>query len=314
MNDKIHTSMSAYEWAMLISLSILWGGSFFFVGVLVDDLPPFTIVGLRVGMAALALHLVLLVQGNPLSGGLKLWGAFFAMGVLNNLVPFTLIVWGQGYIASGLASILNATTPIFTVVVAHLFTGDERLSPARIVGVLAGVAGVAVMIGPEVFEGLGTNVLAQLAILGAALSYAFAGVFGRRFQRLGVKPLHTATGQVTASSVLLLPLALFVDRPWTLEMPGPGAWAAMIGLAVLSTALAYILYFRILATAGATNVLLVTLLVPVSAIILGVLFLNETLDAKSLAGMALIALGLAVIDGRLLQAFKRRWLARRAHG
>lgn len=307
---KINTAMSALEWGMLITLSVLWGGSFFFVGVMVDDLPPFTIVVLRVGLAALVLHLILRIQGNPVQGGAKVWGAFFAMGFLNNVVPFSLIVWGQTHIASGLASILNATTPIFTVMVAHFLTQDERLSPARIVGVVAGLVGVAVMIGPEVLRGLGTHVWAQVAILGAALSYAFAGVFGRRFKALGVKPMHTATGQVTASSLMLLPVSLWVDQPWTLDMPGWDTWGALMGLAVLSTALAYILYFRILATAGATNVLLVTLLVPVSAILLGVAFLGESLEADSLIGMGLIALGLAVIDGR---AFKRLRIVRRAH-
>lgn len=308
---KINTAMSALEWGMLITLSVLWGGSFFFVGVMVDDLPPFTIVVLRVGLAALVLHLILRIQGDPVQSDAKVWGAFFAMGFLNNVVPFSLIVWGQTHIASGLASILNATTPIFTVMVAHFLTQDERLSPARIVGVVAGLVGVAVMIGPEVLRGLGTHVWAQVAILGAALSYAFAGVFGRRFKALGVKPMHTATGQVTASSLMLLPVSLWVDQPWTLDMPGWDTWGALMGLAVLSTALAYILYFRILATAGATNVLLVTLLVPVSAILLGVAFLGESLETDSLIGMGLIALGLAVIDGR---AFKRLRIGRRARG
>ncbi|MBL4614892.1 MAG: DMT family transporter [Magnetovibrio sp.] len=293
--------MSMFEWTMLLTLSVLWGGSFFFVGVMVDDLPPFTIVMLRVGLAAVVLHLVLMVRKDPLPGGGKLWGAFLTMGFLNNVVPFCLIVWGQGHIASGLASILNATTPIFAVVVAHFLTTDERLSPARLVGIVAGVCGVGVMIGPEVLAGVGSDVVAQVAILGAALSYAFAGVYGRRFKALGVKPLHTATGQVSASAMMLIPLALWVDRPWTLAMPGLDTWAALVGLAVLSTALAYILYFRILSTAGATNVLLVTLLVPVSAIMLGVAFLHETLETKSLLGMSLIAIGLAVIDGRILK-------------
>ena len=300
----INVSMSPLEWAMLLSLSVLWGGSFFFVGVIVEALPPLSIVVLRVGMAAAVLHLLLLFQGEPICGGRQVWGAFIVMGLLNNVVPFSLIVWGQTHIASGLASILNATTPIFTVLVAHVLTQDERLSPARIIGVLTGFCGVAVMMGPKLFNGLDTTLWAQGAILGAALSYAFAGVYGRRFKAMGVKPLHTATGQVTASALMLLPLALWVDRPWTLEMPGLDIWAALIGLAVLSTALAYVLYFRILATAGATNVLLVTLLVPVSAILLGVVVLGETLELTSLIGMALIAIGLAVIDGRVWRLLK----------
>ncbi|MCW8916941.1 MAG: DMT family transporter [Magnetovibrio sp.] len=305
MNSTINTSMNTFEWIMLITLSILWGGSFFFVGVLVDHLPPLTIVVLRVGIAAAVLHLVLMVQGDLIKSDARVWRAFLVMGFLNNVVPFTLIVWGQSHIASGLASILNATTPIFTVVVAHYMTSDERFSTARIVGVLAGFAGVAVMIGPDLLQNLGTNVWAQVAILGAALSYAFAGVYGRRFRTLGVKPMHTATGQVTASTLMLAPVALWVEMPWRLPMPGLEEWAALLGLAVLSSALAYILYFRILATAGATNVLLVTLLVPVSAIILGVTVLGESLDRDAMVGMGLIAIGLLVIDGRVLRLFQR---------
>ena len=245
------------------------------------------------------LHLVLRVMRTTTPWDSKTWLAFFGMGLLNNAIPFSLIVWGQTQIASGLASILNATTPLFTVLVAHVLTADERLSKGRIVGVLLGLAGVVALIGPQALVGLGQDVLAQLAILGAALSYAFASIFGRRFKRMGVPPLATATGQVTASSVLLLPVALIVDRPWTLPSPALPVWAAIIGLALLATALAYILFFRILASAGAVNLMLVTFLIPVSAILLGMAFLGESLAPMDFIGMALIGLGLAAIDGRL---------------
>jgi drug/metabolite transporter (DMT)-like permease len=234
------------------------------------------------------------------------WAAFFGMGLLNNAVPFCLIVWGQTHIASGVASILNATTPLFTVVVAHFLTRDEKMTGGRLAGVLLGLVGVAVLIGGAAIQSLGVAVIAQLACLGAALAYAFAGVFGRSFRALGVAPMATATGQVTASSIMLLPVMMIVDRPWTLATPSIDAMAALLGLALLSTALAYILYFRILASAGATNVLLVTFLVPVSAILAGVLLLGEVLQAKHLAGMALIGLGLAAIDGRPWRALARR--------
>ena len=282
MQNEITRAMGPLTWALLIALSILWGGSFFFVGVALDALPPFTIVTLRVGLAALALNLVVVAVGLRMPTDLRTWAAFFAMGLVNNAVPFSLIVWGQTHIASGLASILNATTPLFTVVVAHVLTSDEKMSRGGVAGVLVGVAGVVVMIGPEMLGGLGTNVVAQIAVLGASLAYALAGVFGRRFGRMGVAPLLTATGQVTASTLLLIPVALVVDRPWTLAAPGAEIWAAVVALALLSTALAYVLYFRILASAGATNLILVTFLIPVSAI------------------------GLAAIDGRVLG-----WLARR---
>lgn len=291
--------MGALEWVLLIALSIIWGGSFLFVGIAVSALPTFTIVLLRVAIAAAALHLILRAWRIPLPVDAPTWGAFFVMGLLNNVVPFSLIAWGMTHIASGLASILNATTPLFTVLLAHALTGDERLTRARLAGVLIGLAGVVVLIGPEALRGLGGDVLAQIAVLGAACSYGFAGIFGRRFKRMGIPPLATATGQVTASSILLLPLTLFVDRPWTLAMPDVTVWAAIVGLALLSTALAYALFFRILAGAGAVNLSLVTFLIPVSAILMGIAVLGETLHATDFLGMALIGCGLVAIDGRL---------------
>jgi len=294
----------------LVILSILWGGSFFFVQVAVTALPPFTIVLLRVGLAAVALHLYLLATGVRMGFDPRLWGAFLIMGFINNVVPFSLLVWGQTQIASGLASILNATTPLFTVFVAHLVTSDEKMNGGRLAGALTGFAGVIVMIGPDALDGISSNLAAQIACLGAALSYAFAGVFGRRFARMGAAPIQTATGQVTASSILLLPLVLLADQPWTLAMPGLAVWASVVGLALVSTSLAYILYFRLLSTAGATNLLLVTLLVPVSAILLGVTVLGERLEPEHFAGMALIALGLAAIDGRPARALGRLVSAR----
>jgi len=306
----IRLNMGLGDWTLLIVLSLLWGGSFFFIEGALAALPPFTLVLLRVSLAAAALHLFLRIRGLGMPAGRLVWAAFFGMGLLNNAIPFSLIVWGQTQIASGLAAILNATTPLFTVLVAHAATRDERLTGGRLAGVVIGFAGVAVMIGPGALAGLGDDLLAQLACLAAALSYAFAGVFGRRFARLGVKPVQTAAGQVTASSLLLLPLALLVDRPWALPLPGPEVWAAVAALALLSTALAYILYFRILATSGATNLLLVTLLIPVTAILLGVAILGERLAAEHIAGMALIALGLAAIDGRPARAARALLTAR----
>jgi drug/metabolite transporter (DMT)-like permease len=296
--------MNSLEWAMLLALSVLWGGSFFFTGIAVKELPPFTIVVLRVGVAAVILNIVVRAMGLAMPRQGHVWAAFFGMGFLNNAVPFTLFVWGQTHIASGLASILNATTPLFTVIVAHLFTTDERLTANRLAGVLIGLVGVAVMIGRQAFTGLGpealgTDTLAELACLGAALSYGFAGVYGRRFKRIGVAPMLTATGQVTASAVMLAPVALFAEHPWTLPTPSLSVILAILGIAALSTALAYVLYFRILATAGATNLVLVTFLIPVSALILGTFVLHEKLVGAQLLGMAMIGLGLAAIDGRL---------------
>ena len=297
--------MRFIDWLMLITLSILWGGSFFFVGVAVKELPPLTIITLRVVIAALALLLFLQVTGRALPLRREVTVAFFGMGFLNNVIPFFLIAWAQGQIESGLASIFNATMPLFTVVVAHFLTADEKLTSLRIAGVVLGIAGVTAMIGPELLSSGSNNTIAQIAILAAALSYALASIYGRRFKTLGVSPIATATGQVSASSLMLIPLVLLVDQPWTLPMPSLETWAAVVALAILATSLAYILYFRILSSSGATNLSLVTFLIPVSAIILGALFLNETLQMKHFIGMALIGAGLAAIDGRIARMFGR---------
>ena len=303
--SKINISMTPFEWGLLILLSILWGGSFFFNGVIVKELPTFTAVVSRVALAAMILWLVMKFTGKKMPLSRPVWAAFLVMGLLNNVIPFSLIVWGQIHIASGVASILNATTPLFTVLVAHGLTTDEKLTGPRILGVLLGLFGVALMIGVDVTDALSNNVLAQLACLGAGLSYAFAGVYGRRFKAMGLTPMATATGQVTASSIVLLPIVMWVDQPWTLAIPSAPVIWALIGLASVSTALAYLIYFRILATAGATNILLVTFLVPVSAIILGIMVLDEVLLKEHLMGMALIGLGLAAIDGRLIRMWRK---------
>ena len=302
MIHSINTSMSARVWTMLVFLSVLWGGSFFFVGVVVSDLSPLTIASLRVGIAALALWVIVLAMGFHMPRDSKVWLAFFGMGVLNNVIPFSLIIWGQTHIASGIASILNATTPFFTVIVASLLLPDERATPMKFLGVVVGFGGVVVMFDSSTV-GEDKNVLAQVAILGAAVSYALAGVFGRRFVRMGINPIVTAAGQVTTSSVVLAPVAFYFEGPLNFKGLGVDSCAAIIGLAVLSTAAAYVLYFKILEVAGATNLLLVALLIPISAILLGSLVLGETLEFAHFIGMTLIALGLSAIDGRI---FRRR--------
>lgn len=295
--------MGLAEWAMLGTLSVLWGGSFLFNGILVKAWPPLTIVSARVALAAIALWLVVRIMGIAVPKSRQAWLAFFGMGFLNNVIPFSLIVWGQTHIASGLAAILNATTPLFAVIIAHVLTTDEKLTSNRAAGLLVGFAGVIVMVGPTALGGAGEGFLGEIAVLGAAVSYAFAGIFGRRFKAMGLPPLIPAAGQVTASAIMLLPVALNVDKPFNLPAPGAETWAALFGLAFLATALAYILFFRILATAGATNLMLVTILIPPSAILLAALVLGEQLATRHFAGMLLIALGLLAIDGRLWRRF-----------
>lgn len=302
MPPQAHRSMTSLEWGLLIALSVLWGGSFFLVGIAVHELPPFSLVTLRVGIAALALNLAVAISGQRMPSDLRSWSAFAGMGLLNNAVPFSLLVWGQTQIASGVASILNATTPVFTVIVAHLLTRDERMSAGRLVGVVAGFAGVIVMIGPTVLVGFGTHLLAEFACIGAAVFYACAGVYGRRFKAMGLSPLVTATAQVSASTLMLIPLALIVDQPWALPAPSLVTLGAVLGLGLLATATGYNIYFRLLASAGATNLLLVTFLIPITAIVLGASLLGERIETRHLAGMALIGAGLAAIDGRLARA------------
>ncbi|MCC6006837.1 MAG: DMT family transporter [Rhodobacteraceae bacterium] len=297
--------MNPIDWVLLFCLSMMWGGSFFFVEVAVPHLPPLSIVLARVALAAAALALVLKATGAALPRGRVVWSALAVMALFNCVVPFTLFAAAQGQIESGLAAILNATTPLFGVVVAHLFTADERMTPARVAGICLGIGGVAVMMGGAVLREPAATVTAQAACLLAALSYAGSGVWGRRFGRMGLHPLATATGQLTLASVMMLPLVLLFDRPWTLAAPPAHVWGALAGMALLSTALAYPLYFRLLGRVGASNILLVTLLIPVSAILLGVGILGEVLAAKHVAGMALIAAGLLAIDGRVLAPLSR---------
>ena len=301
-----HKPMTSVEWLLLLMLSILWGGSFFFGELALNELPPLTLVLGRVGLAAAVLNIVVRVAGHRMPSDARLWGAFLIMGALNNFIPFSLIFWGQTEITSSLASILNATTPLWTVVLAHFLTQDERMSAGKLTGVTFGLIGVVIMIGPAALGGVGLNVLAQIAVLGAALSYAFAGIFGRRFKRLNVNPLVTAAGQLTGTTLMMLPVALIADQPWTLPPPKLITWGAVIGLALLCTAVAYVIYFRLLATAGATNLLLVTFLIPVSALMLGTTILKETLELRQMAGMVLIGLGLAAIDGRLWSFIRSR--------
>jgi drug/metabolite transporter (DMT)-like permease len=295
--------MSARNWGLLLLLSLLWGSSFFFYKVLVAVLPPVTVVLGRVGIAAIALNLWLLAARTPMPLSPALWLRFLLLGLLNNVVPFILIAWGETRITSGMASILNATTPIFMVVVAHVLTRDEKLSVNKVAGIAFGFAGTVVLVGPDAFAG-GSLVWGELAVIGASCVYAFAAVYSRRFT--GLPPLQAATGQITGGAIILLPLSLLIDHPWTLPMPSLPMWASLLAIALMNTAAAYWVYYKMLATTGVTYISLVTFLIPPVALLLGVLFLNEVITAHALAGMAIIALGLAAIDGRIWT-----WLSRR---
>jgi drug/metabolite transporter (DMT)-like permease len=304
--DGINRPMNAREWTMLLVLSAIWGCSFFFTAIMLREVSPFTSVFLRVAIGASVLVPLIHLMGHRFPRDRRAWLAFFSMALTNNVIPFALIAWGQTHIASGLAAILNATTPLWTVLVAHVGTSDEKISADRLAGVALGITGVAWMIGGDALNTLGSNVAAQIAVLLAALFYAFSGVYAKRFERMQVPPIVTAAGLLTASSTIMLPIVLLVDRPWLLPPPSMAFVGAALGMGVFATGIAYILYFRILATAGATNLLLVTLLIPVGAVLLGTRVLHERLEVKHFVGMALIAAGLAAIDGRILKRLRGR--------
>lgn len=292
-------TMGAREWAMVLLLGAIWGGSFFFVAVAVKEMAPMALVLVRVALAAAALWIYVLARGFALAPLKPYLLAFFGLALLNNAVPHTLMFTGQTAIGAGLASVLNATTPFWTMLLANVLLPDEKLTARRVVGVLLGVAGTAVLVGPGLVAHLGGPAWAKLALLGTALSYAFAGIFARRFASL--QPELVATGQLTAATIIMLPAALLFGDPASLLSAGAGAWAAALALALLATSFAYVIFFSLIASAGASNTSLTTLVVPVSAILLGTIFLRERLEIFEVGGMALIAIGLLVIDGRFFR-------------
>lgn len=305
-STSIKSRMGFIEWTMLLLLSVLWGGSYFFVEIALLEWSPLLIVAVRIVIAAIVIWGIVLAAGHEVPRSWAAWTAFFWMGLLNNLCPFLLIVWGQKEIESGLAAILTAAAPIFTVIVAGLWLKDEPLTRLKLLGAILGLAGVALLIGPSALGGLESSLLAQLAVLGAALSYAVAGVYARRFPRMNIDPIVAAAGQLLMSSLIMIPLALMFEAPQQLVESSANVWIAVGLMAVFSTAFAYILYFRLLASSGATNAILVTLLIPVTAILLGAIILDERLHWLHFVGMLVIGLGLSVIDGRLWYGWSQR--------
>jgi drug/metabolite transporter (DMT)-like permease len=292
-------SLGVRAWVLLLLLSLLWGGSFFFAELALHDMPALLVAWGRVASGALFLLLFLRLAGSELPSGWRRWRRYATMGLLNNALPFSLIFLGQSSIGANAAAILNATTPCFAVLLAHWTAPDERLTARRLGGVTLGAAGVGLLVGLEALSGLETQAGPALLVLLGALSYACAGLYGRRFR--GEPPLATACGQVCCSTLWLLP-AMLAERPWSLPAPSLDSLAAVLALGLLSTALAYRLYFRILALAGATNLLLVTLLIPPSAMALSALFLGKPVGLSEAAGFVVIALGLLLLDGRAFRA------------
>lgn len=296
-------TMSTLAWALLLFLAFIWGGSFVFAKIAVAEIPPFTLVLLRVSLAAATLWLVCLATGIVMPRSWAAWRNYLVMGLLNNVIAFSLIFTGQLHIGASLASILNAATPFFTVLIAGLLLADERFTKQKAAGIALGFVGVVLVIGPRHLFGLGEHLASELMLIGAAISYAFASVWGRRFA--GENPMATATGQLTMSTLVMIPIAAFVDQPWTLPMPSVATIGSVLALAIVCTAFAYVLFFRILKMAGATNVSLVTMLVPVSATLIAVPLLGERLELLTIIGFVVITLGLMVLDGRPVKAARR---------
>lgn len=295
--------LSPQAWTDLTALALLWAASFLAVRIALDEIGFLSVVAHRVFWAALALWVVVFWRGLPIPRIPRVWAALFGMGMLNNAIPFTLMAWGQMSIEVGLTVIFNAASAIFGVVIAAMVFADERLTGQRIAGVLLGFAGVVAAIGIENLIALDIRSLAQLAVLGGALSYAFAGAWGRAFLR-GLAPEVAAAGMLTSAALVLVPLAIWIEGAPDLSLQGDTI-AAIAYYALFGTALAYLLYFRILAVAGAGNLLLVTLMIPPVAIVLGALVRAETLEPRAFVGFGLLALGLLVMDGRVAHLLRR---------
>lgn len=295
--------MDGKGWAMLVVLSVIWAGSFLLTEIALEEVPPLSIMTARVTIGAIGLYIMMRIAGVGFPRGhavptLTMVGAFLVLGVLNNVIPFSVLVWGQTHLSASLASILNATMPLFTVMLAHYFTLDEKITANKLVGVLIGIAGVAVIVGEHGIDFSSGSSFAKIAILGAPLSYAVAALIARRFAAWNLSPLFVAFGQSATAAIIALPLATFVENPWGIAVSTP-VWGALIALGLLCSSVAYLLYFRLIAVAGATNTSLITLTIPPFAVISGVVLLGESLSVVQLVGMALILFGLVVTDGRL---------------
>ena len=293
--------MSSRDWGLIATLALIWGSAFFLITVILKEVPPNTMVFMRLALAVPPMLLWLHFTGEHMPRDITNWRQFVVLGALNIALPFILFAWGQVRLSSGLASVLNATTPLWGVIVAHYLTQDEKMTALRLGGVIIGFSGVAVMTGGDALSGSGDTALAQLACVGATLFYAVASIYAKRMGNEGLSVMQIATGQVCTATVMMVPVILLTETPWTGPMPSTGTWAAMVTLSVVSTSLAYLLYFRLIASAGATNALLIPFLIPPVAILMGALFLNETMTIGQFGGIALIALGLAVLDGRLIR-------------
>lgn len=300
VSKEINQKMSLVDVMTLLGTAFCFGTSYYFIEILIRHLPPLTIVNIRVILASLILWIVVFVLKLKRPDTFKQWRSLFIIAFMNNAVPFTLFVWAQKFIDSSMAAVLNATMPFFTVILAAVFLSDEKMNRFKLLGVPVGIVGTAILIGPNLQSGT-MSVLGQLAALLATFLYAVSSIYARRFKAWGLSPIMIATGQVTMAGLMLLPVTLIIEQPWTLPMPPMETVYALIGITLLGTVMSYILYFKLIDSAGATNASLVTFLNPVTAIILGTLLLGEIITPTQMLGIVVIMLGLVIIDGRLFQ-------------
>jgi drug/metabolite transporter (DMT)-like permease len=293
--------MGQKEWMLLVLLSVLWGSSFFFIEVALRELPIFTIVFARVAIAALLLTVYLYFTGQAWPNLRRLWPRFIVLGALRAAIPISLIVWAETQIDSGLAGILNSTSPLFTALIAHRFTTDDQLTPQRLLGIIIGMLGVGVLIGLDAIQGFGSHIIAQFAMLGATCSYGLAAVYGRQFKHH--PPAGSAAGMLIGAACLVFPLAI-LEQPWHLQ-PSLSSLGAIIGLSFMSTALAFILWFKLIFSAGPSNTAMVTFLIPITALILGIFVLGEGIDLATVIGLVIILFGLAIAQNRIAIRPKR---------
>lgn len=285
---------------MIGAMSLLWGCAFLLIEIGLRTIAPNTLVFLRMAIAAPFMLLFLAFLKERMPRDWRSWRQLFVLGALNAAFPFILFFWGQQYLDSGYASILNATTPLWGVVIAHFLTVDEKATQQRIVGVLLGLAGIIVMIGPDAMKGVSNSLLAQIACLVSTLFYGYAAIYGRKLGQSSMTPMVVATGQVITAALIMLPVMLWFDRPWERPLPSTESLLAATALAIPATAIAYLFYFKTIDRAGATNAMLVAFIMPVIAVMLGIAFLGEVLTGGQVIGALLIAAGLVAIDGRLL--------------
>lgn len=296
--------MNLTNWILLFTLGTVWGASFLFGRIIVMEISPLSLVFWRVAIAAIALYIYSAIKPTQFKISIKYAAMFTVMGITNNIIPFALIFYGQQQIGAGLASIVNAMTPIWVLIIAHIATNDEKIKGNKLIGIIIGFVGVILLIGIPTELKLNDTFIAQLAVLGATISYGIANVFGRKFKN--IPPIETAKGQLAAATIIMIPIIFLIQPPTEIIIPSWNIIICIIALAILCTAIAYILFFTILSRAGAVNVSLVTLIVPISAIIMGVVVLNESLSIKELLAISIILFGLIIVDGRIFNKLKNK--------